>query len=132
MNCQKCNTPNSPEARFCKNCGANLIPAQSNILSDSYTITALLVIIGVEYVLSLFMFLLNKFFIPQIMNSGSSDQVSLIYNIFGWVSDIITLGVLLFFMVTLKNNKVKTALAIFLILRVVFMIGYRAVPFLSF
>lgn len=132
MNCPKCNTPNAPEARFCKNCGTNLVPAQSNLVSDNHTINSLLIIIGVEYVLSLFMFLLNKFFLPLLMNNGSSDQISLTYNIFGWVSDVITLGVILFFMVTLQNNKVKTALVIFFILRIIFMVGYRAIPLLNF
>lgn len=128
MNCIKCNAPNAPEARFCKNCGTNLVPAQPDAKSDNYTITALLVIIGVEYGLSLIMFFLNKFFIPVVLDNGGTDLVSLTYNTFGWVSDIITLAVILFFLVNVKNDKVKTALVIFLILRFIFIIGYRAMP----
>lgn len=132
MNCPKCNTLNAPEAKFCKNCGTNLAPDQSDAKSNNYTIKALLVIMGVEYVFSLFMFLLNKLFIPQLLNGSSTDQLPFIYDTFGWVSDIITLCVILFFMVTVQNNKVKTALIIFFILRIIFMVGYRAMPLLNF
>ena len=124
MNCVKCNTPNIPEARFCKNCGTNLITPEVQAKSDGQAIKALLIIIGVDYLLSLAMFIIQKLVTPYVSWNGGFS-IDLIYKIYGWTSDIVSLAVLFFFLLTLKNNTVKTALVVFIILRFIFMIGYR-------
>lgn len=129
MNCIKCNTPNAEEAKFCKNCGANITPSQSIEKSNDQSIRALLIIIGIEYFFSAVIFLIQKFMFSSAMSDGNAENIDLIYKTYGWTSDIVTLAAILYFMVTLTNNKVKTALVIFFILRFIFMIGYRAVPF---
>lgn len=131
MNCIKCNTPNAEEAKFCKNCGANIAPSQSSEKNNEQSIKALLIIIGIEYFFSTIMFLLQRFMFSSVMSNGNGENINLIYNIYGWTSDIVTLAAIFYFMVTLTNNKVKTALVIFFILRLTFMIGYRAEPFFN-
>ncbi|MEQ7800307.1 zinc-ribbon domain-containing protein [Pedobacter sp. ASV1-7] len=129
MNCTKCNTPNAEEAKFCKNCGTNIVPYQSDEKTSEQSIRALLIIIGIEYFFSAIMFLIQKFIFSSALSNGNGENIDLIYKTYGWTSDIVSLAAILYFMVTLTNNKVKTALVIFFILRVIFMIGYRAVPF---
>ncbi|MNT17304.1 hypothetical protein D3C72_1524460 [compost metagenome] len=131
MNCIKCNTPNAEEAKFCKNCGANIAPSQPSEKNNEQSIKALLIIIGIEYFFSTIMFLLQRFMFSSVMSNDNGENINLIYNIYGWTSDIVTLAAIFYFMVTLTNNKVKTALVIFFILRLTFMIGYRAAPFFN-
>jgi|GEM_PF-2153803 len=128
MNCAKCNTPNLPEARFCKNCGTNIISPEEKSKTDHHTIKALLIIIGIDYLLSVIMFIIQKLVQPYISGDDSFERIDLIYKTYGWGSDIILLAAMLFFMATIKNNMVKTALMIFIILRIIFMIGYRVFP----
>lgn len=128
MNCVKCNTPNAPEAKFCRNCGANLPIPEVQEKSDEQTIKALLVIIGVDYLLSLIMFIIQKLVTPNISGDGYFG-IDTIYKVYGWTSDIVSLGIMLFFLATIRNNMVKTALIVFIVLRFIFIIGYRVFPF---
>lgn len=131
MNCIKCNTPNTPEAKFCRNCGANLITPEVQAKSDEQTIKSLLIIIGVDYLLSLVMFIIQKLVTPNISGNGGFVQIDMLYKLYGWTSDIVSLAIMLFFLATIKNNTVKTALIVFIVLRFIFIIGYRIFP-LSF
>ncbi|WP_316815823.1 zinc ribbon domain-containing protein [Pedobacter nyackensis] len=131
MNCIKCNTPNIPEAKFCKNCGANIITPEIQAKTDNHTIKSLLIIIGIDYLLSTIMFLIQKLVTPYISDSGGDfARIDLIYKVYGWTSDIVTLAAMIFFLATIKNNTVKTALIAFIVLRFIFMIGYRLTPFI--
>ncbi|MNL13385.1 hypothetical protein D3C87_1342910 [compost metagenome] len=127
MNCIKCNAPNLPEARFCGNCGADLAPQVKT--ADNYAIKALLVIMGIEYLSSAAGLLIQKLALPFLSSNGNSDSISFVYSIYGWTSDILAIAALLVFMITVKNNQVKTALIIFFVLRIVFLIGYRLINF---
>lgn len=131
MNCIKCNTPNTAEAKFCRNCGANLITPEVQAKSDEQTIKSLLIIIGVDYLLSLVMFIIQKLVTPNISGNGGFVQIDMLYKLYGWTSDIVSLAIMLFFLATIKNNTVKTALIVFIVLRFIFIIGYRIFP-LSF
>lgn len=128
MNCINCNTPNTPEAKFCKNCGASMITPEIQAKTDHQTIKALLIIIGVDYLLSAVMFLMQKATPLVSHNDGDFARIDLIYNIYGWTSDIVTLAVMLFFLATIKNQTAKTALIVFIVLRFIFMLGYRVLP----
>ena len=131
MNCPKCNTPNAPEAKFCRNCGANMVSPEAQAISDNQSIKALLIIIGIDYLLSMVMFIIQKLTLPLLSSNGDINHIDLIYKVYGWTSDFVSLAAMLFFLVTIKNNTVKTALAVFIILRFIFMIGYRVFPMLS-
>lgn len=128
MNCVKCNTPNAPEARFCRNCGANLITPETQAKSDEQSIKALLIIVGLDYLLSLIMFIIQKLVTPYVSGNGDYSHIDMIYKVYGWTSDIVSLAVMFFFLFTLKNETVKKALVAFIILRFIFMIGYRLMP----
>jgi hypothetical protein len=131
MNCPKCNTPNPPEAKFCRNCGANIVSPEAQAISDNKSIKALLIIIGIDYLLSTVMFILQKLALPYLSSNGNISQIDLIYKVYGWTSDFVSLTAMLFFLITIKNNTVKTALMVFIILRFIIMIGYRVFPLLS-
>lgn len=131
MNCPKCNTPNPPEAKFCRNCGENLVSPEAQAIADNQSIKALLIIIGIDYLLSTVMFIIQKLALPYLSGSGNVSQISLVYNVYGWTSDFVSLAAMLFFLITIKNNTVKNALVVFIILRFIFMIGYRVFPMLS-
>ena len=53
------------------------------------------------------------------------DKVSPIYKYFGWTTDILSVIVLLIFAIIVKNKNARIFLIIFLVLRIVFLIGYR-------
>lgn len=131
MNCVKCNTPNAPEAKFCRNCGANLPVPEVQAKSDEQAIKALLIIIGVDYLLSLVMFIIQKLVTPNMSGNDGYLRIDTIYKVYGWTADIVSLAIMLFFLATIKNNTVKTALIVFIVLRFIFMVGYRIFP-LSF
>lgn len=131
MNCIKCNTLNAAEAKFCKNCGTSMITPEIQAKIDNQTIKSLLILIGIDYLLSTVMFFIQKLVTPYISdNGGDYSRIDLIYKVYGWTSDIVSLGAMLFFLVTIKNNTVKTALIVFIILRFIFMAGYRLTPFI--
>nr|WP_121273695.1 zinc ribbon domain-containing protein [Pedobacter schmidteae] len=129
MNCTKCNAINPPEAKFCRNCGTNLVSPELQAKDDNQTIKSLLIIVALDYLLSLIMFVIQKVITPSMYKEGDMTTVDLIYKFFGWTSDIVSLGVMLFFLVTIKNNTVKGALVIFIVLRFIFMLGYRVFDF---
>ncbi|WP_205945259.1 zinc ribbon domain-containing protein [Pedobacter hiemivivus] len=129
MNCIRCNAPNAPEAKFCKNCGTTMITPEMQTKTDHQTIKALLIIIGVDYLLSAVMFLIQKATPLVSHNDGDFARIDLVYKVYGWTSDIVTLAVMLFFLATIKNQTVKTALIAFIVLRFIFMLGYRVFPF---
>lgn len=131
MNCTNCNAINPPEAKFCRNCGTNLVTPELQTKEDGQAIKSLLIIIALDYLLSLIMFVIQKVITPSMYKQGDMTNVDLIYKSFGWVSDVVSLGVMLFFLVTIKNNKVKGALVIFIVLRFIFMLGYRVFNFPS-
>lgn len=130
MNCIKCNTPNIPEAKFCKNCGANLVTPEIQAKTDQQTIKSLLIVIGIDYLLSLLMFFIQKVIVPYATANNDYSHVDLIYQVYGWVSDIVTLAAMIVFLITIKNQMVKNALIVFIVLRFLFMLGYRVFPFL--
>lgn len=125
MTCNQCKTHNPPEAQFCKNCGAplKLSPVQNG--SDAQTIKSLLIIMGIDYLISTIMFIMQRFILPPLYNSGDTNTISLIYEYFGWATDIILIGVMIFFLAMIQNKNVKIALVVFITLRVIFLIGYR-------
>ena len=99
--------------------------------TDNQTIKSLLILIGIDYLLSTVMFLIQKLVTPYISeNGGDFSRIDLIYKVYGWTSDVVSLAAMIFFLATIKHNMVKTALIVFIMLRIIFMIGYRLVPFI--
>lgn len=128
MNCVTCDTLNAPEARFCKNCGTAIIKPDLQEQTDAYTIKSLLILLGIDYLLSSIMFIVQKFVIPYSSEAGDYHLVDLIFKIYGWTSDVVTLAALFFFLITIKHQTVKYALVAFIILKVIFMAGNRLSP----
>ncbi len=129
MNCLRCNTPNEEGAKFCKNCGMDMTYTPSNENTNSnQTINQLLLLMGIEYFISLCWFILQKAIVPIFFKKDDIvdwDKVSPIYKYFGWTTDILSVIVLLIFAIIIKNKNARIFLIIFLVLRVIFLIGYR-------
>jgi predicted nucleic acid-binding Zn ribbon protein len=135
MNCPKCNTPNPENAQFCSNCGSimNTRPVQQQTspgTSDEQTIKALLIVMGIDYLCSIIMFIVQKIYISSMYASGSSEYVGTIYQYLGWSIDIISIGAMVFFLSIIKNSRVQMAFGIFLVIKIILLIGYRVVPFI--
>jgi hypothetical protein len=129
MNCLRCNAPNELGAKFCRNCGAELGFAPiSQIKNQSQTINQLLFLIGIEYFNYLGWFILQKAIVPIFFKKDDVvewDIVSPIYKYFGWFTDALSLIALLVFSIIVKNQNAKIFLIIVLLLRIIFLIGYR-------
>lgn len=125
MNCLRCNTPNEEGAKFCKNCGMDMTytPSRENTNSNQ-TINQLLLLVGIEYFILLGWFILQKAIIP-IFFKYDYDKISPIYKYFGWTTNILSVIALLIFAIIIKNKNARIFLIIFLVLRVIFLIGYR-------
>lgn len=125
MNCLRCNTPNEDGAKFCKSCGMDLnyVPSSKNENSNQ-TVSQLLLLMGIEYFIYLGWFILQKAIIP-IFFKDDYDKISPIYKYLGWTTDIISVLALLIFAIIVKNKNARIFLIIFLILRIVFLVGYR-------
>lgn len=126
MNCIKCNAPNPPAAKFCAKCGAELIDTRvAPAIQDDQVIKSLLIVIGLDYLGSAIMFIIQKFVMPSLQEGDGAISMYTIYQYVGWSMDIITIGVLLYFLVTIKHNLVKNALIVFIVLKFIFLVGYR-------
>ena len=129
MNCLRCNTPNEEGAKFCKNCGMDMTytPSKENANSNQ-TVNQLLLLMGIEYFIYLGWFILQKAIVPIFFKKDDIvdwDKVSPIYKYFGWTTDILSVIVLLIFAIIVKNKNARIFLIIFLVLRIIFLIGYR-------
>jgi hypothetical protein len=129
MNCLRCNAPNELGAKFCRNCGAELGFAPiSQIKTHIQTINQLLFLTGIEYFRFLGWFILQKAIVPIFFTKGDVvewDIVNPIYKYFGWFTDAMSLIAVLVFAIIVKNQNAKTFLIIVLILKIIFLIGYR-------
>ena len=129
MNCLRCNTQNEEGAKFCKSCGMDLnyVPSINNENSNK-TVNQLLLLMGLEYFIYLGWFILQKGIVPLFFKKDGIvdwDKVSPIYKYFGWTTDILSVLILLIFAIIIRNKNARIFLIIFLILRVVFLVGYR-------
>jgi hypothetical protein len=129
MNCLRCNTENEEGVKFCKNCGMDMTytPLKENTNSNQ-TVNQLLLLMGIEYFIFSGWFILQKAIVPIFFKKDDIvdwDKVSPIYKYFGWTTDILSVIVLLIFAIIIKNKNARIFLIIFLVLRIIFLIGYR-------
>ena len=102
-------------------------PSKENANSNQ-TVNQLLLLMGIEYFIYLGWFILQKAIVPIFFKKDDIvdwDKVSPIYKYFGWTTDILSVIVLLIFAIIVKNKNARIFLIIFLVLRIVFLIGYR-------
>jgi len=129
MICSNCNTANDDNAKFCNNCGAELtmFPAQL-IQPKDKSLIHLLIIMSWEYSNWIIWYVVQRWVIPA-MEGGESSYggASSMYAIVGWVLDVLSILLILVIMIISKNKTLRTFLAIFLFIRVVFLIIYRIV-----
>jgi hypothetical protein len=143
MNCQQCNCPNEHNARFCKNCGTllnyNLQPSNPYLntnanYSSSELVPAVEPTLKYFYILCsydlfrTFMWLiLTKVVTPALTEtSGSfSKRLSLMYDIYGWLFDLILWILVISFAVVVKNRSAKTFIIIYGIISFLLFLGFR-------
>jgi hypothetical protein len=92
------------------------------------TVYQLLILMGIEYVISISWLLLQKVVIPVFFSkNGNTDwtKVSQIYKSFGWTMDILSAITLLIFSIVIPNKIARIFLLVFLGLKVMFIIIYR-------
>lgn len=92
------------------------------------TVYQLLILMAIEYVISISWFILQKVVIPVFFEKdGNTDwkKLSLLYKNFGWTMDILSVMALLIFTIIIPNKIARIFLLIFLGLKVIFIISYR-------
>lgn len=92
------------------------------------TIYQLLILMAVEYVVSIAWLILQKVVIPVFFEKGGNTdwkKVSLLYKNFGWTMDILSLIAILIFTIIIPNKIARIFLLIFLGLKILFIIYYR-------
>ncbi|MDF3026042.1 MAG: hypothetical protein K0S23_349 [Fluviicola sp.] len=92
------------------------------------TVYQLLILMAIEYVISIAWFILQKGVIPVFFEKeGNTDwtKVSLLYKNFGWTMDILSVIALLIFSIIIPNKIARIFLLVFLGLKVLFIISYR-------
>jgi uncharacterized membrane protein YvbJ len=125
MNCLRCNTENQEGARFCKNCGMDLTYMPSNQNSNSnQTVNQMLLLVGIQYFIQSWWFIVQKAIVPMFLKEDYY-KISSIYKYFGWTTDIILILTLLVIAIIVKNKNARIFLIIFLILQIIFLVGYR-------
>lgn len=92
------------------------------------TVYQLLILMAIEYVISIGWFILQKIVIPAVFKKDSNtdwEKVSLLYKSFGWTMDILSVIALLIFTIIIPNKIARIFLLIFLGLKILFIINYR-------
>lgn len=92
------------------------------------TIYQLLILMALEYVISIAWLILQKLVIPVFLKKdGNTDwtKVSLLYKNFGWTMDILSVIAILIFTIIIPNKIARIFLLVFLGLKVIFIINYR-------
>lgn len=109
MNCPRCNKPLREESKFCDFCGASLngaaiIDQDKGIITRKY----LKIILGVGYVATFIIWIVQKIIIPLSFNKAGViewDKVSPIFKDYRWTADLFTLfSVLLIYSITKDKN----------------------------
>jgi uncharacterized membrane protein YvbJ len=129
MNCLRCNTENEEGAKFCKNCGMDMTYTPSNDNTNSnQTVNQLLLLMGIQYFIYLCWFILQTAIVPIFFKKDDIvdwGKVSSIYKYFDWTTDILSVIALLIFAIIVKNKNARIFLIIFLVMSIVFLIGYK-------
>jgi hypothetical protein len=125
MNCPNCNALNESNAKFCRNCGADLasMPAAA-AESSNKDLMYVLIFLGWEYFIYLVWFVLQKLVVPIMFRSSGVGSYDF-YKVFGWIEDLLSITLLIVFMTMVKNKTAKIAFIVFLIIRIIMLIGYR-------
>jgi hypothetical protein len=121
MNCQKCNTENDQETKFCKNCGANIQPkveVPANTKTNSNLSDILLIIfIGVALITNTIIVVIQKIY-PESYYPGS-NRVIIGHYILGLTWVLQNLSFILI-PLSLKNKLMKLLGIIFMSLIVLY------------
>lgn len=125
MNCLRCSTPNEVGAKFCKNCGMDLnLSPSTEIENSNQTVNQLLILMGIDYAIYLGWFILQKVIYPIFLKNDNT-LISPVYKYFGWFTDVITILAFVAFANIVKNERARLVIIIFLILKIIFIIGYK-------
>lgn len=126
MNCPRCYTANEPEARFCRNCGADMAGAlAAPATASNKDLMLVLFVLGFDYLFSVIWFILQRIIAPGMYKSGTQTTLYRIYDIVGWTEDILCIIIMLVCAILVKPQTAKILLIVFMLIRIVTFIGYR-------
>jgi hypothetical protein len=124
MNCPYCNTPVSPHARFCTNCGSQIpAPQTQSVQHLGNDIVLLLSYIGWQYITYIAYVFINSVVRKKLL--GNYEDLGRFYRITDWIISGIDVILILLISILLKNKLAKTLCFIFLALRILIVVYYQ-------
>ena len=133
MICPKCNTVNTPQAGFCKNCGTQLtiFPlAEAN--DNNKTINLFCIYLGILALQSLFYLVMTRFFRSTF--GYGTDRFQIYNNILegsGWVFSIGGIILLILLCANIKHANIRTWIIIFTVVQAIVFVVWRILPLFS-
>lgn len=140
MNCQQCNCPNQPDARFCKNCGTilnyNLQPSNPYLhtnylgltpdapVQNEPTLKYFYILLSFDIFRSFLWLIINVVFI-RVWQKSSSDNFSWIYEVYSWGMNIILVILIILFAVLIKNKSAKIFIILYGVISLLLVLGFR-------
>ncbi len=125
MICLRCNAENSEEAKFCKNCGMDMSytpPTKNDTLKQS--VLFLLIVLGWHYAMFILWEAIN-FYVRKLTTSGGNNtEVLTIYKVANWFGTGSTVILMLILAIISKNNSLRIALIIFILIRIALNFSY--------
>lgn len=92
------------------------------------TVYQLLILMAIEYVISISWLLLQKVIIPVFLKKDGRVEwrkIGDLYTHFGWTMDILALIALIIFIIIIPSKVARIFLLVFLGLKIIFVISYR-------
>ncbi|CAN5323388.1 hypothetical protein BH11BAC7_BH11BAC7_12200 [soil metagenome] len=140
MNCQQCNCPNEPDARFCKNCGTilnyNLQPSNPYLhtnypgltpdapVQNEPTLKYFYILLSFDVFRTFLWLIINVVFI-RVWQKSSSDNFSWIYEVYSWGMNIILVILIILFAVLIKNKSAKIFIILYGVISLLLVLGFR-------
>lgn len=125
MDCLKCNTVNSDEAKFCKNCGTDLYYATPVINNGNLeqSLKYVLIVFGWHYVGFVIWTFINAV-VAKYYRENNATGIGDLYKYTEWFISGTTILLLLVFALIVKNKLARVCFSIFLFIRILMTFSY--------
>ena len=134
MNCPQCNTLNTPQAAYCRNCGAQLtIFPVTEETNTSKTTNLFVIYLGIMAIQTVFYMLINGWLFGFMGGKGHYDSdfgrsLATIREGMGWLFTASEIVLLILISSNLKGKKAQTWLIIYTIVTCIAFVVWHVMP----